>query len=54
MTSLFVEFRSKFRKSGRIHFKGFQEAFTLFQEVDRMTKPWLEDEDLEPPVGIID
>lgn len=54
MTSLFVEFRTKFRKTGRVHFKGFQEAFRLFQEIDVMTKPWLEDEDLELHIGIID
>lgn len=54
MTSLFLEFQTRFRKTGRVHFKGFQEAFTLFQQVDRMTKPWLEDEDLEPSPELID
>lgn len=54
MTSLFIEFQTRFRKTGMIHFKGFQEAFLLFQQVDRMTKPWLEDEDLEPHPELID
>lgn len=53
MTTLFLEFRTKFQKTGRVHFKGFKEAFLLFQEVDRLTKPWLEDEDLEPNPEII-
>ena len=54
MTSLFVEFRSKFIKTDKVHFSGYFRAFLLFQKIDRISKSWLEDEDLEPPVEIID
>ncbi len=54
MTTLFKEFRSKFKLTNRTHFIGYKKAFRLFQRIDRLDKPWLEDEDLEPLTEFID
>ena len=53
MTSLFKEFKDKFKKGNKVHFSGYFRAFLLFQKIDRISKSWLEDEDLEPPAEFI-